>query len=288
MAKSKSNNISVLAGMKVGNVRYYSRNGKTFSRSATTSHMTNNRTIEQTVNRLRFNSVRCLWTPLKEVLAATFEYQETGHSGYTAFMRLNHGNGVFLTKREQQDRVQIITPVHISEGTLTPIMQLMNGDRQVVTDIALGQLAITPQTTIADFSKAVTTHNLIDFDDEIVFVAVEQLFGDTPRCTASACSIKLDRADSRPMQMVCGTAAFAVKDGYLSSEAGLADGCYAFYRASICNGVRQVSSQTLLNNNGDAIGQYLSREKFDEARASYGEFSDDFLSPSQFKTPTFS
>lgn len=287
MAKSKTHTIGSLAGLKVGGVRYYARNGKTFSRSATTSHMTNNRTIEQMANRFRFSSVRCLWAPLKEVLTATFESQEPGHSGYTAFMRLNHNNGVFLTKREQTDRVQIITPVHISEGTLAPIGQHLNGDRQVVTDIALGGLAITAQTTIADFSKAITTNNAMSFDDEIVFVSVEQHLGDTPRCTASACSVRLDRADSRPLQMVCGTAAFAAKDGFLASQSGLADGCCGFYWARVANGIRQVSSQTLLNNNGAVIGQYLSREKFDEARASYGEFNDTYLSPSQFKTPTF-
>lgn len=292
MGKTENNTgMPVAAGMKIGNVRYYERNGKVYSRLATTNHMTNERTGAQMVNRLRFSSVILLWKSFKDQLQGSFESVRPGSSAYPIFMKLNHNNGVFLTKDQQQKHFQIITPLHISDGSLRPIQQAMNENKQLVTDIALGSLQITDETTIRDFSIQISRENAhLGYNDELHFVAATQLYNlhyDTPRCYVDVVNLPLDMTDTRPLLAVIGKHTFCNKDGFLATKADLPTGCYAFYLSREGKQQTLVSPQSLISNNDELIDQYLSEEQFTIARKSFGKSEDAMFAGWKFEKPTF-
>lgn len=289
MTKIDESGCLQLAGLRVGDVRFYKRNGRTYARMATTSRMPNCRSEEQMANRLLFNSARMLWRPLKEAIGDLYEEVAPGMSAYTTFVKLNHQCGVFLSKADHPLYAQVITPVQFSQGTLAPIAQQLDGEQRVVTDIGLGPLEITEQTTIAEFAKALQHYDGILPDDELVFVAVRQMRDANGRlvCKAERTSVRLDYTDQRPLQVVCGALAFASHEGFLATQPGLPIGCYGYCIIRKRRGVRQVSTQRLVNNNAELLAQLTSREKFDEARDSYGKHSDKYMRPSNFHLPKY-
>lgn len=279
-----------MAGLKVGNIRFFERSGKVYSRVATTSFMTNDRTTDQMVNRLRFNSARTMWACFKDKLKDSFESVEPGRSAYTTFMKLNHNNGVFLTKDQQTKLYRIATPLHISDGTLRPISLTMNDDKQVVTDIALGEFEITEESTIGDFAGQVCRLNQqIESGNVLHFVSVIQNIGayDIPYCDVKIADLKLSTQDSRPLLVVASECPLTNKDGFLASAENLPQGCFAFYLSREEGKKTLVSPQMLVSNNDEMIEQFISEEQFNEARKSYGKFQDAYIYSKEFQKPTF-
>lgn len=279
-----------MAGLKVGNVRFYERDGKVFSRVATTRYMPNERTGSQMMNRLRFSSVQILWACFKDILKGSFESVAPGKSAYTTFMKLNHNNGVFLSKEQQRSRFGIITPLHISDGTLEPIQQVMNDEGQVVTSIVVGDFEITEETTVGDLASCISANNLnISYGDELHFVAARQEFvgEERPVCRVEVKDLKLDINDERLLLAVSGKYPLANKDGFLASKTGLETGCYAFYLSREEGQKTLVSPQRLVSNNDEMIEQYISEEQFTLARTSFGKSEDAWIYGWEFKKPTF-
>lgn len=279
-----------MAGRKVGNIRFYERNGKVHSRIATTSHMTNDRTGAQMMNRLSFSFVQTMWSCFKGQLKDSFESVEPGRSPYNTFVQLNHNNGVFLTKNQQRDRFRIITPLRISDGSLEPIQQMINDDKQLVTNIVLGDFEITEETTIRDFSVCISNNNPdIECNDELNFVAAKQEVTDygKPTCRVEVKNLKLDVWDERPLLAIMGKCPLVNRNGCLASKTELDKGCYAFYLSREEGKKKLVSSQQLVSNNDELIEQYISEEQFTEARHSFGKSEDPFIFGWKFEKPTF-
>ncbi len=286
----KHTEVLSMAGRKVGNIRFYERNGKVCSRIATTSQMTNERTGAQMMTRLMFSSARAMWSCFKGQLKDSFESVEPGKSPYTTFVKLNHNNGVFLTKKQLINHFQIITPLHISDGSLEPIQQMINDDKQLVTNIVLGDFEITKETTIRDFAICISNNNPnIKYNDELNFVAAKQEVTDygKPICRVEVNSLKLVVFDERPLLAVLGKCPLVNRDGYLASKTELDKGCYAFYLSREEGKKKLVSSQQLVSNNDELIEQYISEEQFTEARQSFGKSEDPFIYDWKFKKPTF-
>ena len=279
-----------LAGMKVGDVRFFERNGKVYSRMSTTRSMNNERTARQMINRLRFSSVQLLWSAFKNELKGSFESVAPEKSSYTTFMKLNHNNGVFLNKMQQEKRFQIATPLHISDGSLPSLGQVLNADEQVVTDIPLGDFVFTDATTIRDFTSCVCGGDVrFSYGDELHFVALNQLGCDTdhPYCTVEVSHLTLDIQDERPLLAVTGKCPLSNKDGFLASKTQLGKGCFAFYLSRKVKQNILASPQMLLSNNDELIEKYISEEQFQEARQSFGKSEDNFICGWQFEKPTF-
>lgn len=288
-AEKQAGTIS-MAGLKIGNVRFYERGGKVFARMAATSYMPNKRSGGQMMNRLRFNSVRYLWKSFKDELKGSFEGVELGKSAYTTFMRLNSHKGVFLSKEQQASRFQVVTPLQISEGTLQPILQTINENKQLVSDIVLGDFEITTETSVREFCIALANANpQLEYNDELHLVAVKQDVNqmDTPLCKVEVMSLKLDLADERPLLTVVGKFPLCNKDGYLATNENLPCGCYAFYLSRVEGQKTLVSSQNLASNNDELIEKYISEEQFNMARQSFGKVEEAPIAPWQFEKPTF-
>jgi len=285
MATIDENNYINLVGKKIGPLRVVKRGEQTYTTPAKRGPIKNDRHTAQMESRLLFNSVRVLWSHVKEAVEGNFELKSADKRDYNHFTKINSGCGVFFDKQEQMLRCSVITPLIFADGTLDPIGQHLDDQQRVVTSIGLGSMEITDETTIAEFSKAVDGSNGdISFGDEIVFVAAYQEMQNNLPCVRSErFAVKLDRRNSRKLQPTCGAIAFASHNGLLTSAPGLPTGCYGYCLVSNGNGQRKVSTQRLLNNNREMLAQYTSKEKFDEACNSYGGCNDALLNPGLFK-----
>ena len=265
---------------KVGNVRYYQKAGETYVRSAHNSVTTNPRTDKQMVHRLQFASRTALWTAMRGNLKNGFSNKPNNQSDFNAFMALNDGKGVFLTKQQLAQGAQIIFPVQITNGRLDSIHSVME-DGCVKSDIALGSLVLGDDTTVGDFANAVVTLNEdFDYGDEIAFISIHQSVNTEgiPKVRGHFHRIILAKGDVRLVHDLVSEEGFQTVDGCLGSVEEMPVGCYAYVHSRRENSL-QVSSQVLVDNNTELIEAYTSDEQYEKARNSYGYYSEVFLDP---------
>ena len=81
----------------------------------------------------------------------SFGGARNGRSDYNKFVSANLGKApVYLTKQEAQAGASIVAPYEVTHGSIKSIK--INGKgNQAVTDISLGNLAITDETTVKEF-----------------------------------------------------------------------------------------------------------------------------------------
>ncbi|MCQ2058144.1 MAG: hypothetical protein MJY75_08070 [Bacteroidaceae bacterium] len=151
-----------------------------------------------------------------------------------------------------------------------------------MSNIALGALAISADTTVSEFSAAVVSLNeCFKYGDVLSFIAVLQRVNGEgiPKITSSFLKLELSRDDSRRLWAVMPDYAFVNIGGYLGTDADLAAGCYTWIH-SRNDGKLLISSQVLVSNNDDMIAQYSSDAQYELARNSYGTNSGSFFSSS--------
>ena len=255
---------------KVGNVRYFQRNGQTYLRTATnrTTQGSNPRSDGQMRARLRQNSLVALYSLVGKYLKHTFQDKEAHQNDYNAFMHANKGVGAYMTKQQKQDGHVVLLPVHLSSGTLPAItLQYAPDIHAYISNIILGSPDDQPTdiSTIALLTQAVTTHNpKIHTDDRLTVITAWQ--GTDPHYTDSqAISITLDADDQTPTP----TELHAV-NGYLAITIPHHDSMAAIIHD---NSKKQVSNSTasLTPEAMATLQYYTSAEQFQTARDSYGK-----------------
>lgn len=264
---------------KVGNVRYYVKNGLTYVRSSANSAVTNPRSSAQMTQRLHWASCSALWKVIKPYLTGAFPGKERNQSDYNAFMKVNQGNGIFLTKEQKQNGNTIIFPVIVSLGDLEPIDGTI-ASNVLKTDLSLGSLTMSADTTITDFSAAIVSNNIgFDYDDQITFCQYQQkvtksgMFKVSPVYT----KITLCRDDDRKVWAVAGQDGFRTVSGNLGTGT-LPAGCYGYIH-SRKDSKLQVSTCELLSNNDTVLEPYITDAQFNIASLSYGKSESLYLSP---------
>lgn len=284
MANKSINKYNVAAinqSGKVGTIRYYQRGGETYVRSSHNSVKNNPRTDAQMRHRIMFASKAALWSALNGNLRGAFTKKEGTQSDFNMFMKLNDNAGVFFTKRQNAKAAQVIFPVQISDGKLESVIAVKE-DGRIVSNIALGALATSADTTVSEFSAAVVSLNeCFKYGDVLSFIAVLQRVNGEgiPKITSSFLKLELSRDDSRRLWAVMPDYAFVNIGGYLGTDADLAAGCYTWVH-SRNDGKLLISSQILVSNNDDMIAQYSSDAQYELARNSYGTNPGSFFSSS--------
>lgn len=279
MAKSinKSNVAMIQQSGKVGTVRFFQRNGETYVRCAHNSVSPNPRTRKQILQRLLFSSRITLWRALKNELKDNFTLKPEKQSAYNAFMQINGDKGVYFTKQQMAKGAQVIFPIRISDGQLKSIVTTMvNG--QLRTNIQVGSLVITPNTSIGEFSNAIVAANNFRYDDALVFVSITQTIDDEgiPKIISEFHELVLSKGDTRKVFDVVSASAFQSINGFLGSNPNLPTGCFAYVHTR--NEPRfMISSQILVSNNEVMITHYTSEEQFQQAWESYGGTTECFL-----------
>ena len=152
-----------------------------------------------------------------------------------------------------------------------------------VTDIDLGALEITAETTVKEFSNAIVMNNLgFNYGDQIAFIQVDQVIHPItgyPQCRFTGESVVLDKGSETKLLNLVSTAGFSVKEGKLACQ--LAEdfqGAYAWVHSRKESGKTLVSTQVLTVKN-DLYAEYSSEAAYQRAVATYGGENSNFLTP---------
>lgn len=283
MAQIKQNVLGVLKG-KVGSLTTYSNNTGNVARirtNATNVGESASRTRAQQVNRVRWANLVNFYRASKAWMPKAFESKKKSRSDYNQFMSINYVNAkCALTKQEAAAGACVVEGFLISQGSLTPV-QVQKHEDHYNTNIALGSLALSAATTVAEFSAAVVeANNFIREGMQLSCISYQQIVDDlgTPRVICTAYEMRLDTKNTEEKAMdFLPEFCLASEDGMLVTSNDISLGGFAFVLSETVSGKTLVSTQSLIVNNETLIAQYSGADQQTAAIQSYGLSSTVFL-----------
>lgn len=246
------------------------------------TQVSNPRTEAQQRQRMKWVNIIRMYSGIAPLLKNGFEKKDRLASDYNMFVKLNSAaNPVYLTKPEADGGGCIAAPYILTAGSLPSIVVTGEG-ANAVTDIALGSLAISASTTVAEFSNAVVLNNAdYNYGDQISFYNVLQRVNaetGVPYCQFMADYVVLDKDSQVKLYDMVNPAGYAVKGGFLAHGENEGDGVFAWVHSLKEQGKTKVSTQHLIANNSMLAG-YTSTDAYAKASASYGGAQEVFLTP---------
>lgn len=287
MAKVKSGGIRNLIGRVGGNV-YYMNKGQNIARELAPA-ISNPQTAAQQEQRMRWaNLVAFYRVNLPWMKRGAFESKKQTWSDYNAFVSANSKiSPVFLTKGEAEQGAAVVAPYTITKGSL-PSIGLVSDEtnEQFVSDLFVGDLAISGATTAAELSAALLANNNgLQEGDQISFILNLQGSSaqNVPFITARYYEFIIDSTDTRTMTAL-GLEGVIVADTWEESERlcivnGGATCGGAIILSRTTSGNIKVSTQSLVLNNAAIayLANYTSDAALQRAAHSYGENDANFL-----------
>ena len=266
-----------------GDFTFKQLNGQTVV-SEKVTQVRNPRSSAQMQTRTRFTNIVSMYRGIRPLINYGFESKPRGCSDYNMFVRVNmQQTPVYLTKQQVAGGACVAAPYQITQGSLPAIVVTGTG-QSGVTDIRLGSLDITSNTTVAQFSQKVVENNAdYRYGDQISFFLVKQKVNEEtgiPYCQFSAAKVVLDAANEEKLADVTGSShGFASVDGKLGHSGNDGDCVYCWVHSrKSANGKTLVSSQTLLAANS-ILENYQGDAAYNLASSSYGTTMEVFLSP---------
>ena len=259
---------------KISNVVYKNYNGKIVVCHKQTTYR-DAKTEGQVVYRVKMRNIQNIYASLKESLRGNFQDKTGRQTDYSRFQGVNMQKpAVYLNKKEVAIKAQIVAPYIVSFGTLPPIGYELK-DNQLVTDIGLGNLTITPDTTVSQLVLAIMKNNEgWELDDCLEFMIVRQMEGQTPTAKCSFTHLPLDKNNTAKLsdaliiynsnEVVLSSSA----EGFLQMNAS-DNGGFAIIRKRMASKGLLTSTQELAVNN-PLFDLYHSDQRKQKALDSYG------------------
>ena len=264
---------------KVGDLLYQVRGGEQLIRGVP-SRVKNPRTELQMAQRMKWPNVLAVYRALQPYMKDCFETKQGGQTDYNRFMGINlHAEPVYLEKSAARLGAAIVAPYVISQGSL-PSIQVSGATP--TTDIALGQLTIGDDTTVAEFAQAVVQNNDgYRYGDQLSFfrlVQEEDSQDGHPYISVTATRVNLDPTDTSTLRSVASASGFSTVSGMLGADAALDGAGIAWIHSRTVNGKTRVSSQRLVVDN-DLLEEYGTAQMLSVATNSYGGSTEIFIRP---------
>ena len=266
----------------VGSFTFKQNGGQTVV-SEKITQTTNAKTNGQQKQRMKWTNVIRMYQVLTPYLKLAFGGARNGRSDYNKFVSANLGKApVYLIKQEAQAGASIVAPYEVTHGSIKSISVSGKGN-QAVTDISLGDLAITDETTVKEFSNAVVQNNgLYEYGDQITFFLVRQEVNDVtmlPMAAVDACCVVLDKASEAKLLTVVDVRGFSVQEGRLAAQA-----THVWIHSRKQAAKTLVSTQHLICEN-NLLKEYQGQAAYQRATDSYGGVSDVYLRPNGVLNP---
>lgn len=254
MAKLEGNDI---AG-KIGDLVYYKMNGSNIVRSKPIRRKKPKRSHTQQATRTDWGNMVQLWKRFPKGFAPYFEDKMAGQRDYNQFLGRNKETvHVYLTQEMNLFAACIMAPYLISSGSLESIETRV---RQgiIVSNIRLGDLQISSQTTVKEFSyKVLQLNSQFKEGDEIVYyIGLQYQNKRFPSITIRCFAIKLNISDQRSIFMDPLMADFLANiEGFL--------GCRQRVEGGMC----------WVHRREDSLGMHVSSQNMVCTNALYDKFS---------------
>lgn len=270
---------------RVGDTTYYVSMNRQIARQALNSSNYGDsarRSPSQQGRRVMWANLVNFYRASKSWMPKAFESKSAKQTDYNRFMSANLPNArIALTKAMASVSACVADAFIISQGSLRSIqVSKLAGSWQ--TDINLGGLSISPETTIGQFSKAIiANNNWILANDQLSFISYQQYVDaqNTPHIICTAYEVTLNVTSTNILRNYlpdfCSTTSEA---GNLGTNNNISLGGFAYILSrNVGGGALQVSTQQLITNNEVLITQYSSASNLQEAVDSYGVDTDKFL-----------
>ena len=268
----------------INNVVYRNYNGTIVACQKPTAYH-DAKTEGQVVYRVKMRNIQNIYAALKESLRGNFQGKTGRQTDYSRFQGVNMQKpAVYLNKSEVAMKTQIVAPYFVSFGTL-PSIEYVLKDNMLVTDVSLGNLTITPDTTVSEIALAIVKNNDgWELDDCLEFMVVRQTEGNTPTAKCSFAHLPLNKnvttklsgilTDCYANQIELSSSA----DSFLRMKiSGI--GGFAIVRKRMASKGLITSTQWLAVNN-PLFDLYHSDQQMQKALDSYGVKRDKpFLAP---------
>ncbi len=258
----------------IDNVVYRNYNGTIVACQKPTTYR-DAKTEGQVVYRVKMRNIQNIYAALKEALRGNFQDKTGRQTDYSRFQGVNMQKpAVYLNKSEVAMKAQVVAPYIVSFGTLVPIEYEIK-DNSLVTNISLGNLSITPDTTVSEIALAIVKNNDgWEYDDCLEFMAVKQSEGKTPTAKCCFAHLSLDKNDTSKLsdalvvrnasQIELGSS----EEGFLQMNVS-DNGGFAIIRKRMASKGLMTSTQELAINN-PLFDQYHSEKSKQKAMDSYG------------------
>ena len=268
----------------VDDVVYKNYNGKVVVCRKQTTYR-DAKTEGQVVYRVKMRNIQNIYAALKEALRGNFQDKTGRQTDYSRFQGVNMQKpAVYLNKNEVAMKAQVVAPYIVSFGTL-PQVEYELKDNSLVTNISLGNLSVTPDTTVSEIALAIVKNNDgWEYDDCLEFMAVKQSEGKTPTAKCCFAHLSLDKNDTSKLsdalivrnvnQIELGSSA----EGFLQMNVS-DNGGFAVIRKRMASKGLMTSTQEFAINN-PLFDQYHSDKRKKNALDSYGVNREkSFLKP---------
>ena len=268
----------------VDDVVYKNYNGKVVVCRKQTTYR-DAKTEGQVVYRVKMRNIQNIYAALKEALRGNFQDKTGRQTDYSRFQGVNMQKpAVYLSKSEVAMKAKVVAPYIVSFGTL-PQIEYEIKDNSLVTNISLGDLSVTPDTTVSEIALAIVKNNDgWEYDDCLEFMVVRQSEGNPPTAKCSFAHLPLDKYNSAKLsealvvrnvnQIELGSSA----EGFLQMNVSDNDG-FAIIRKRMASKGLMTSTQELAINN-PLFDQYHSDKRKKNALDSYGvKREKSFLKP---------
>jgi hypothetical protein len=258
----------------IDNVVYRNYNGTIVACQKPTTYR-DAKTEGQVVYRVKMRNIQNIYAALKEALRGNFQDKVGRQTDYSRFQGVNMQKpAVYLSKNEVAMKAQVVAPYIVSFGTL-PQVEYELKYNSLVTNISLGNLSITPDTTVSEIVLAIVKNNDgWEYDDCLEFMAVKQSEGKTPTAKCCFAHLSLDKNDTSKLsdalivrnasQIELGSSEEGFLQMNVSDNAG-----FAIIRKRMASKGLMTSTQELAINN-PLFDQYHSEKSKQKAMDSYG------------------
>lgn len=270
---------------RVGETSYYisggqqiarqALNGSNFGESARRSEAQQRRRVLW-ANLVNFYKASRTWMP------KAFETKRRNQSDYNKFMQLNiNTTRVALTKAESEAGACVVSNFLVSQGSL-PSIEISKVYNRWSTNLAVGNLAITESTTVAELSVALVGNNAnVHEGMQLSFVSYQQSIDalGIPRTICRCYEVTIDTKNSTPLYASFPGFAASVLQGKLATSDNISIGGFAYIISELSTSGLAVSTQQLIVNNDDLLLRYTSSNQLSLAVDSYGVDREVILSP---------
>lgn len=274
---------------KVGDLVFARRLGQQTTRAYNSSPK-DAKTRSQVTQRVKMANVIAMYRALKNICNHSFEGLDVGQTSYSAFVKANlTGNKVSLTKEAASFGACVVAPYLISRGSL-PSIQVEGTGADAVTNIAVGNLAISGTTTIGQFADALVANNAgIEYGDQLTYVSlVQQTDANSgyPIVVAGIYEVTLNSASTDKVRDFIPEVGSSVKNGFLAHGALIGRGGFAWILSRKQTGSSlMVSTQRLVLTSPDVYDQFATADANTRAISSYGFTMEPILAPGVVGAP---
>ncbi|MBO4588809.1 MAG: hypothetical protein J5711_07950 [Bacteroidales bacterium] len=233
------------------------------------------RSSKQMNRRTQWANLAAIYKQFDAMLRKGYENLPPQMSVFNAFIQANIDVvKVYITKSIRLNGGAILAPYQITRGSLPSIEMAKNSSNILVSSVALGDLSIDANTTVAQFSQAVIENNdSFEEGDQLTFFHGKQSVDTvtrTPRARIKGFKVVLSTADDSKLWDVVDMIGFSVADNHLATSLEITNGAAAWVHSrETAEGSLKVSTQLFYVENS-ALATYQGRNAFNIAVKSYG------------------